>query len=857
MNGLDEVQGNILTGYSHGHCARMFLCEITRRDEAKQWLSELLPRITTHGSAPHADGLRINVGFTYAGLVELGLDGSELSDFDAPFREGMQRRKQRLGDSGTVVDRDASWGGKPLHLVVLLYLDEARIAKLRPALREEGALARDPHTRWHERDGRELRDQLTMAFETAESSLLGLRGLEARRIDLHHPLVSDYGVEYFGFRDGVSNPEPLKEGELDQFVLNRPGDLLLHGGSFMVLRQLEQDIETFWSELCERAYGLELSPCELAESLMGRRRDGAPLDGIPGEEAHVPAFTPGSGPSRCPFASHVRRMNPKIEGDSGSNPRIIRRALSYLDEHDKRGLMFIAFNADIAGQFEFIQKNWVQRGNNSAGSRSCDFDVIAGTPHAQDGKTCFSFAPDAARTRTLDLPSFVSLVEGEYLFVPSRSALALIAAEPLANGIRPLPAADFADPIGLMLGRSRRALRAEEQKLLQKWLDHPSWSRRFWEAVLAKSQSQSSGSGTVEIGEYVFVAEPTKVVEILENERDEYTMSEYARRMAPATGDFFLGMDEHEARYQRERKTADFLAGVELDEVTRNAERAVLELFAKAVARQRLADDQEAPARATVREMLAFMLDGVVGESFGLHGVSRGSLASWGRDLALYFFRLFPSESDEQKAVLAAQQYRGHALQRFTEAERSDPAAPRLLEHCAHIRAQLASADPGLEVSSDDVVRNFVGVVTGSLGATMKLFLEGLTLHLSAQRTSKIAWPDESSAGSLYAAIIQTSLARHKRGGPDSLYRKRRSDGKVVVLWLGGAQQLDPEILFGRGAHKCPGMAIGQAMIEGMLRALRQRDGVFRGAEESLAFEFATSQPASADPSPRTSASPA
>jgi hypothetical protein len=120
----------------------------------------------------------------------------------------------------------------------------------------------------------------------------------------------------------------------------------------------------------------------------------------------------------------------------------------------------------------------------------------------------------------------------------------------------------------------------------------------------------------------------------------------------------------------------------------------------------------------------------------------------------------------------------------------------------------------------------------------MKLFLEGLALHLRAQGTGKIAWPPEPRAESLYTLIIQRALAQGKRGGPDSLYRVRRADSKIVVVWLGGAQGLDPEILFGRGRHKCPGVAIGKAMIEGLLRGLAQRDGVFRGSDDQLAFEF-------------------
>jgi cytochrome P450 len=232
----------------------------------------------------------------------------------------------------------------------------------------------------------------------------------------------------------------------------------------------------------------------------------------------------------------------------------------------------------------------------------------------------------------------------------------------------------------------------------------------------------------------------------------------------------------------------------------------------------------------------------VCGAHFGLPGPSVSSLASWGSDLAKYLFRLFPSESDREKAIQSSQQYRGHVQRLCVErSERHTAEQQRLESVCTQIRSALAVAhQSGVAVSEDDVTRNLVGIVTGSLGATMKLFSEGLALHLRShpEARGKITWPSDRSEQTLYDAVIRPALAAGRRGGPDSLYRLRRSDNKVVVLWLGGAQEQTPDILFGSGAHRCPGSHIGRGIIEGVLRALSQCDGWFLGEGDDVHFEF-------------------
>ena len=98
-------------------------------------------------------------------------------------------------------------------------------------------------------------------------------------------------------------------------------------------------------------------------------------------------FKPDPTGSKCPFQAHIRKSNPRGEsvGSFATNLAeershiMPRRGITYghravhpndpvLDEHPELiptegvGLLFMAYQNDIANQFEFTQRNWV---NNS------------------------------------------------------------------------------------------------------------------------------------------------------------------------------------------------------------------------------------------------------------------------------------------------------------------------------------------------------------------------------------------------------------------------------------------------------------------------------------------------------------
>jgi Dyp-type peroxidase family len=221
--------------------------------------------------------------------------------------------------------------------------------------------------------------------------------------------------EHFGYADGFSQPAiegsrfadhpgagaPAKHGEwrpirAGEFILGYPDeqgalpaapapDALSRNGSYVVYRKLRQDVARFRRQLREAAAlypgGEEL----LAAKLVGRWRDGTPLDASPAREdpalvadrSRNNAFDYARDPEglRCPIGSHIRRMNPRLsmpfDGKLVNRHRLIRRGITYgeplpegaEDDGQDRGVIFMTVQASLARQFEFVQAQWANTGN--------------------------------------------------------------------------------------------------------------------------------------------------------------------------------------------------------------------------------------------------------------------------------------------------------------------------------------------------------------------------------------------------------------------------------------------------------------------------------------------------------------
>src|SRR5260370_23756359 len=107
----DDIQGLLLSAYSHLRCATYLMLRVDDAAAGRKWLGELAGEITT-GVGKQA-GLSSNVALTYAGLARLGLDEEGLATFSNAFRDGMtsQRRSKILGDAADSLPDYWQWGG--------------------------------------------------------------------------------------------------------------------------------------------------------------------------------------------------------------------------------------------------------------------------------------------------------------------------------------------------------------------------------------------------------------------------------------------------------------------------------------------------------------------------------------------------------------------------------------------------------------------------------------------------------------------------------------------------------------------------------------------------------------------------
>ena len=434
---LADVQGLVARGYGELTAATFLLGRIEGSAAARGWLAGLTELVTAADHRP--EGRAVQVAFTSQGLRRLGLGDDVVSLFANEFVDGMvsPHRSRTLGDIGTDAPEHWDWGGpgEPVDFAVLLYAtDNAGLA----SLLEEPAVAFPAGV------------QLVRRLGTSD-----LRGREP-----------------FGFRDGISQPfvEGLsKQGpravtlKFGEFVLGYPNEYgryseqqlldaapqISKNGSYLVLRQLRQDVRGFWHYLDDAAGSDPERRTWLAAKLVGRWPGGASLTLSP--ERDDPGLAVENdftyhGPDRhgtgCPLGAHVRRANPRdsLDPKPGTEKslainrrhRLLRRGREYgkqltveealqpgVPGEEERGLHFVCLNGSIARQFEFVQGTWM----NDPTFRGLydDSDPIT-APSKPFGGT-FTIQRDGVRQRLHEVPRFVAVRGGAYFFLPSLTAL--------------------------------------------------------------------------------------------------------------------------------------------------------------------------------------------------------------------------------------------------------------------------------------------------------------------------------------------------------------------------------------------------------------------------------------------------
>ena len=438
-----------LSGHVFGHCI------VARLDgDARGWLRALQSRVHYGERVPERSAL--GAAFTAGGLRRLGLDAQALASFPTPFQDGMAApwRARVLGDIGADAPERWWWGGMQpggeVDAILLVYATSAT------GLAAEVAARR-----------RELADaRHAVCFEIALEELPPKKDRVLR--------------EPFGFVDGIS--QPLMRGtkrwaeKKHSMNLVEPGELVLgypdnlgycapspragaqdlgRNGSFLVVRQLEQDVNGFRAYLADTARALAadprvprdaLVPLEdwLGAKMIGRwMADGTSLVRYP----HRPGSLTGAPRApdndflfgtedpdglRCPFGAHIRRANPRDSLDPGSalqveisnRHRILRVGRRYAPQNGSPnpGLLFMCVNADIEGQFEFLQQTWML-GSSFHGLEN-EVDPIVGRHSAND---VFTIPTPHGPLRLRGMRDFIRVRGGAYFFMPSRDTLSRLA----------------------------------------------------------------------------------------------------------------------------------------------------------------------------------------------------------------------------------------------------------------------------------------------------------------------------------------------------------------------------------------------------------------------------------------------
>ena len=483
-----DVQGLVRYGYGRMKKARYELLRVKDLTAARAWL-----RSATISSAVAMDPppkTALQVAFTAPGLQKLGIPDDVIAGFSHDFRSGMaaESRARQLGDVKDNAPENWDWGGfgKEPDLVVMFF-GEAECY--------EDFVEKSKGIAWND------------AFELLIEPL--------RTTDLD-------GIEPFGFADGVSQPqidwdqqqktthfqfEYSNISALGEFLLGYPNEYgkiterplldsddasqhllaavevprkkdLGRNGTYLVMRQLEQDVRKFWQYIYGQSGGDHDEAETLAAVLVGRTRDGEPLaavrsEPIPGVEKKdaINQFTFDQDPSggRCPLGSHIRRANPrnsdypgppnnifkKLLTMMGFGPRgfrddlmssvrfhrILRRgreygsglkpedALTGMGADTPRGIHFICLNANISRQFEFIQNAWMA--STKFSGLTGESDPLVGTRQPIPGCPVtgnFTLqSEDGLRRRLTGMQQFVTVRGGAYFFLPSLRALRYIA----------------------------------------------------------------------------------------------------------------------------------------------------------------------------------------------------------------------------------------------------------------------------------------------------------------------------------------------------------------------------------------------------------------------------------------------
>ncbi len=259
--------------------------------------------------------------------------------------------------------------------------------------------------------------------------------------------------------------------------------LLSKNGTFMTFSKFHENVESFNQYLDHAVDKYKLDKEILAAKFVGRWRNGAPITTFPNKEdadkvatqrqqalaAMATAQTTEEllvakkhfneinkdfiafdydkdvAGGNCPVGAHTRRSNPRgslefgnqgafdTPGALDNRRRIIRRGLPYgtstppYNNKGNHGTIIITLTASIKRQFEFVFQQWINYGNDF--KLANDKDPLVGNHVRNNGRMVLQ--GDSSKGEPphflCDIPRFIESRGGEYFFLPSITAINMIA----------------------------------------------------------------------------------------------------------------------------------------------------------------------------------------------------------------------------------------------------------------------------------------------------------------------------------------------------------------------------------------------------------------------------------------------
>ncbi len=454
-----DVQGLALFAYKQHPHSRFYLLRF-QDGQPREWLRRVLTDVTSGQEDRHGQ-YRFNVAFSARGLGALGMQ-EDLDTFSREFVQGMAHpeRSYVLGDRYGDDPKGWQFGGpqNPVDALGMLYAHDEDELEERAEAYEK--LLEKYGLRWTAEDVRlpeDGREHFGFADGLAQPIVRGSgrkpgpgdSRIAAGELLLGYPnaygqLTSEPSArKRAGTRE---HPFPISGSDRVRFGQN---------GSYLVLRKLQQNVAAFWdycwqAAVDERAPNVVERAKLIASRFVGRWPNGVSLVEAPDAER-----APSAGLNdfrfrdrdpdglRCPLGAHIRRANPRdMFGDTAKEGlhdanlhRIVRRGRAYgpklpgqmprVDDGLERGLCFVALNANLNRQFEFVQQTWLN--NCKFAGLSAERDPLVGKD-AEDFDDVpvprvFSAQGRPVRARYEGLPKFVQVRGGEYFFLPGLRAL--------------------------------------------------------------------------------------------------------------------------------------------------------------------------------------------------------------------------------------------------------------------------------------------------------------------------------------------------------------------------------------------------------------------------------------------------